>query len=58
MEDEFLSYIYYFSHGNPSFIYFCLTVRENLGIAIMHGSNVFQTPSFITHTAVVLSVVL
>ena len=38
--------------------YVCMTVRENLGIAMMHDSNVFQTPSFITHTAVVLSVVL
>jgi hypothetical protein len=58
MENEFLSYIYYFSHGHLNFIYVCTTVRENLGIAIMRGSNVFQIPSFITHTVVVLPVVL
>jgi len=41
MEDEVLSYIYYFSHGHLNFIYVCMTVRENLGIAMMHVSNVF-----------------
>ena len=41
MEDEVLSYIYYFSHGHLNFIYVCVTVRENLGIAMMHVSNGF-----------------